>query len=89
MDCLKEIECIRFENVDELFVKKASIRDKYMNLDHKIKELYKWYFFYQLCLVKNPLKELLWDYLNGKDVSNKLNMAYIEFCNKRDALLRR
>ena len=89
MDCLKEIECIRFENVDELFVKKASIRDKYMNLDHKIKELYKWYFFYQLCLVKNPLKELLWDYLNEKDVSDKLNIAYIDFCNKRDALLRR
>lgn len=89
MDCLKEIECIRFENVDELFVKKASIREKYRNLDYNIKEIYKWYFFYQLCLVKNPLKELLWDYLNGKDVSEKVNFAYIDFCNKRDSFLRR
>lgn len=89
MDCLKEIESIRFENVDDLFVKKASIKEKYLELEPKIKELYKWYFFYQLCMVKNPLKELLWDYLNDKEVSDKLNIAYIDFCNKRDSLLKR
>ena len=89
MEVLKEIEHIRFENVDELFVRKAIIRQDYLELEPKIKELYKWYFFYQMCMIKNPLKELLWDYLNDKDVSDKLNVAYIDFCNKRDSFLKR
>ena len=36
MDCLKEIESIRFENVDDLFVKKAIIKEKYLELESKI-----------------------------------------------------
>lgn len=80
------IEDIRFENIDELFVKKAYIREKFSKLNLDMKELYKWYFFYQLCILKNPLKSVMWDYLNGFDVGSRLNDAYILFCEKRDKL---
>lgn len=80
------IEDIRFDNIDELFVRKAYIKDKYLSMKQDMKELYKWYYFYQLCLLKNPLKSAMWDYLNGFDVGTKLNDEYILFCEKRDKL---
>lgn len=80
------IDDIRFDNIDELFVKKAYIKEKYNKLSFDMKELYKWYFFYQLCLLKNPLKSAMWDYINGFDVGSKLNDEYILFCEKRDKL---
>ena len=36
------IEDIRFDNIDELFVKKAYIKNKYLKLSFDMKELYKW-----------------------------------------------
>jgi hypothetical protein len=80
------IDDIRFENIDDLFIKKAYVREKYLKMSHNLRELYKWYFFYQLCLLKNPLKSAMWDYLNNMDIGNKLNEEYINFCNKRDKL---
>lgn len=80
------IDDIRFDNIDDLFIRKAYIRDKYLKMDHNMRELYKWYYFYQLCLLKNPLKSAMWDYLNDMDIGNKLNEEYINFCNKRDKM---
>lgn len=82
------IDDIRFDDIDDLFKKKAYVREKYLKMDFDAKELYKWYFFYQLCLLKNPLKSAMWDYLNDMDIGNKLNEEYILFCEKRDKMTR-
>ena len=83
---LEEISDIRFVDVDELFVKKTFIRKKYNEKSFSTKEVYKWYFYFQLCFVKNPLKQLLWSYINGENNVKDLNLAYINFCNKRDGI---
>lgn len=83
---LEEISDIRFVDVDELFVKKTFIRKKYNEKDFSTKEVYKWYFYFQLCLIKNPLKQLLWSYINGENNITDLNIAYINFCNRRDGI---
>ncbi len=83
MEYIKEM---RFMNIDELFVKKNIVRDKFNDLNDNYREMYKWYFFYELCLLKNPLKSLMWDYVCGRDVLNELNIEYINFCNKRDKI---
>lgn len=83
---LDRIESIRFEEVDELYKKKEEIKVKYQGLDNETKEIYKWYFYFQLCLLKNPLKEMLWTYLNSEtDLHFKAEMSneYRIFCNKR------
>ncbi len=80
------INDMRFDNADDFFVKKAYLKKKYEKLDIDFKELYKWYFFYQLCIVKNPLKEKMWDYLNDKCTSAILTQEYVEFCEKRERL---
>lgn len=85
-ELLKIIDELRFDTIDELFIKKTFVRDKYLELDTNIQELYKWYYYYQLCILRNPLKDLMWDYINGFCVLDKLNEEYIEFCNKRDKL---
>lgn len=83
---LELIDELRFNTIDELFIKKTYVRDKYLELENDIQELYKWYFYYQLCILRNPLKDLMWDYINGFNVLEKLNEEYIEFCNKREKL---
>lgn len=80
------IKDMRFETVDELFIKKNKIRSKFETLDIDSKEIYKWYFFFQLCLLKNPLKALMWDYICGRDNLLELNHEYILFCNRRDRI---
>lgn len=82
-----KIQDMRFLNADDFYVKKAIIKEKYKNLDYDSKEMYKWYFFYQLCMLKNPLKTLFWNYLNNKkDHTEKMNEEYIKFCEKRDKI---
>lgn len=83
---LKLIEEIRFNDPDEFFRKKIIIKEKYQKLDRSTKEIYKWYFYFQLCLLKNPLKELFWTFLNEEvDVLfySNLNNEYRLFCNRR------
>jgi hypothetical protein len=46
---LDKIENIRFVDVDELFVKKKYIREMYSEKEQSVKEIYKWYFYFQLC----------------------------------------
>lgn len=83
---LELIEDIRFTEVDEFYRKKDYIKIKYQELDKSTKEVYKWYFYFQFCLLKNPLKELLWNYLNQEQnmfLSVELDNQYNLFCNKR------
>ena len=83
---LELIEDMRFTEVDDFFKRKEYIKYKYQELDKSTKEVYKWYFYFQFCLLKNPLKELLWNYLNGEEdlfFISELNNQYRIFCNKR------
>lgn len=90
---LNIIDSIRFTTVDEFFENKEKLRKNYEKLDIEYKELYKWYFFYQLCLLKNPLKSMMWDYLHYnehiKDNVSLLDLEYIRFCDDRSNMIER
>ncbi len=80
------VQELMFSDVDDLYKRKIEIREKYSKLDYPTKQIYKWYFFYQLCLLKNPLKRLMWDFINGmNDLSMQLELPheYRKFCEKR------
>ncbi len=62
-ELLKRIEKARFLTTDELYENKEIIREEVQTYDYDTLELYKYYFFFQLSLLKNPLKEKLWNYL--------------------------
>lgn len=79
-----EINDLRFLTPDELYENKEKIRKGYSKLRQDYKEIYKWYFFTQLCLLRNPLKYLFWDYVNGRNNLIKLNKEYTKFCKKRE-----
>lgn len=85
----EKVQGLIFRDVDELYSKKMEIREKYAQLDYSTKEIYKWFFYYQLCLLRNPLKRLLWDFINGsKDLSMQLELPneYKKFCEKRNKM---
>jgi len=78
-----------FKDIDDLYNKKLEIREKYALLDYPTKQIYKWFFYYQLCLLKNPLKRLLWEYISGiNDISVFVNLTYEykKFCEKRNKM---
>lgn len=87
---MSKFEKMRFIGLDDLFIKKKQIKNAYEELEFPEKEVYKWYFFYQLCLVrwrnkeKKSIKDVFWDYLNGKAPSELINSIYLEFCNYKD-----
>lgn len=85
-DFLEEIQDIRFVDPKDFFNRKNQIKEKYQELSKEKKEIYKWYFYFQLCLLKNPLKELFWSFLNQECdmffMSNLVNEYYL-YCNKR------
>lgn len=82
------IEIIRgaeFSTVEELYERKDEIKFKYQKMDENIQRVYKWYFFYQLCLLDYKLKSLMWDYIcdiGGADLHLKL--AYLDFLAKKE-----
>ena len=84
---LKEISDIRFTSVEELYKRRDEIRELYLWLDLSTKQIYKWYFYYQLCLVKNSFKEALWEYLNGNDsleLQSRLAYEWKVFNRRKD-----
>ena len=86
---LEKIDDIRFFEVDDFYHRKDEIKEKYNKLNNGEKEMYKWYFYFQFCLLKNPLKEMLWTFLNMEcDIYFLSEMAneYRIFCNKRKRL---
>ena len=86
---LDRIKDIRFTEVDEFYKRKDEIKEKYQELDNETKEIYKWYFYFQLCLLKNPLKEMLWTFLNMNcDIYFIAEMSneYRLFCRKRNKM---
>lgn len=86
---LERIKDIRFTEVDEFYKRKDEIKEKYQELDNETKEIYKWYFYFQMCLLKNPLKEMLWTFLNMNcDIYFIAEMSneYRLFCRKRNKM---
>ena len=86
---LEKIKDIRFTEVDEFYKRKDEINEIYQELDNETKEIYKWYFYFQLCLLKNPLKEMLWTFLNMNcDIYFIAEMSneYRLFCRKRNKM---
>lgn len=86
---MEDIQECRFLNIDDFYVKREHIKKYYNTLDDATKEVYKWYFFYQICIIKDPLRSLAWEYVNGYSIEPFLIQAYDEFCEKRNKLINR
>ena len=81
-----KIEDMTFYYVDDFYVNKEKIRDKYETLPNDEKQIYKWYFFYQLCFVKAKIKSIFWDYVNGKANDVEVEKEYEAYCKRREDL---
>ena len=89
-EIMENIGVISFTSVDEIYNMKDKAREVYANLSMDAKEVYKWYFYKQLCLLstrKSNLKDYMWLYICGKPIENKLEEEYEKFCNKRAKIL--
>lgn len=83
------VEGLMFKDVDDLYSRKIEIREKYATLDYPTKQIYKWFFYYQLCLIRNPLKRVLWDFINGSNELStqfELSLEYRKFCQRRSKM---
>ena len=80
MENIGEISFISFQDAYDM---KDKIREKYSKLNSDAKEVYKWYYYHQLCLMTNKkmcLKDCLWSYIVGKDnIQAKLTEEYNKF----------
>lgn len=82
---IDSIRGIEFDSVEGLFDRKDEIRSKFQKMDKNTQRIYKWYFFYQLCLLDYELKSLLWDYLCGiEGCELPLKLAYMDFKKKKE-----
>lgn len=70
-ELLERIEKARFLTTDEIFERRKEIRKVVQEFDFDTLEVYSWYFFRQLCLLKNPLKEKLWEYVCLESITPK------------------
>lgn len=71
------IRNIRFVSFDEVYENKDEFRKEVLMLDDDTLEIYKWYFYHQLCLMTSKrayLKELLWEYLCSDHICLDLKM---------------
>lgn len=90
-EILERIKKARFLTTDELYENRKAIRKEVQRFDIDTLEIYKWYFFFQLCLLKNPLKEKLWHYLVKEDLNvfeeSDLNVEYRHYKEKCQKIL--
>ena len=90
---MDNISDIRFISTKDFYERRKSIRDSFRTLDANSKEMYKWYFYFQLCLLKNPLKRKLWEYLCKEHIDlmleSELSKEYRKFCFKCDKIKHR
>lgn len=73
------IRDITFVNIDEVYENKEKFRSIVLSLDSDTLEVYKWYFYHQLCLLSQKqyeLKDLMWEYLVGKNIGLELAHQY-------------
>jgi len=73
------IRNIRFITIDEVYDDRKRFRNEVLMLDQDTLEIYKWYFYHQLCMLSHKrqfLKDLMWEYLVSKDVDFELSRQY-------------
>ena len=89
-EIMENIGIISFVSVDEIYNMKDKAREIYADLSMDAKEVYKWYYYHQLCILstrKSKLKDYMWLYICGKPIDgNKLEEEYEKFCNKRSKI---
>ena len=82
---MQDIEGMEFLTVEELYEKREFIREKYKILGKNEQRVYKWYFFYQLCIVDYEFKSTMWDYvceIAGSDL--EINHQFRLFKEKKE-----
>lgn len=88
----KAIGDMRFIDMIDLYQRREKIREKYLKLSLDFKEMYKWYFFFELCIMNNGLKSAMWTYLNDESNSTSVNLdlhvEYSKYLRKRERLKR-
>lgn len=80
------IRNIRFVTIDEVYNDRQRFRNEVLLLDQDTLEVYKWYFYHQLCLLTSKqyeLKDLMWEYLVGKNVECDLKHQYGIYLRKK------
>ncbi len=80
------IRKITFNTIDEVYNDRKRFRDEVLLLDEDTLEIYKWYFYHQLCLMTHKrqfLKDLMWEFLVGKDVELELVHQYRLYCGDK------
>ena len=89
MAFMEEIQGVRFISVDDFMKRKDEIKAKVRNFSANTREVYKWYFYHQLCWLPQKqfkLKDLMWEYVNGERVAIELAHQYRIFCKKRNKI---
>lgn len=85
-EIMENIGEISFTSFQEAYDNKDFIKEKYKKLNVEAKEVYKWYYYHQLCLMTNKkmgLKDCLWSYIVGLDnIEEKMNEEYNKFYKK-------
>lgn len=85
---LKDIVGVDFFDMEDLFKNRELIRRNYESLSTDYKRVYKWYFYFKLCLIKNPLKDLMWSYIAGcNGFEDELMLEYVGFISKKRAII--
>ena len=86
-EIMEKIGKISFVSFDEIYDMKDYAREVYNTFDQDTKEVYKWYYYHQLCMMTNKkmvLKDDLWLYIVGKDnIKRELKKEYEKFNKKR------
>jgi len=91
---LQKINGIRFEGIDDLYIKKGFIKSEFKKMSIECKELYKLYFFYQLCICKYKIKSVFWDYIinleeNDDELFEIVNITYIDLRLKKENMFKK
>lgn len=82
---IKEIEGMLFETIEEFYERREEIRNRYKEKEYKEKIIYKWYFFYQVCVLSYKMKSVMWDYVCDIEGSEeKLEQYYKIFKIKKE-----
>lgn len=90
-EIMEKIGQISFTSFDEIYKMRDKARENYKNFDSETREVYKWYYYHQLCIMKSckkePLKDYLWSYIVGKDnIKLKLKKEYDKFYKKKQKI---
>lgn len=85
-EIMEKIGKISFVSFDEIYEMRDLARKAYSLFDQDTREVYKWYYYHQLCIMKcskkEPLKDYLWLYISGINNLTKLKKEYDKFYKK-------